>query len=109
MLHELSAYLIPIITAVIAWFGSRAKTKRELKSMELDNEIKTSSYYQGVLDDMSMRLAQAVKEIMDLENRYRQLMQMNSELMVEIKKLKDSNSDLIEEIRKFKQLNGKSR
>ncbi|MGV8814750.1 MAG: hypothetical protein ACOH2D_11640 [Gelidibacter sp.] len=108
-MQELSPYLIPLVTALIAWFGSRAKTKRELKSMELDNEIKTSSYYQGVLDDMSMRLAQAVKEIMALEDRYRQLMVMNSELLIEMKKLKDSNSDLIEEIRKFKQLNGKEK
>lgn len=77
--------------------------------MELDNEIKTSSYYQGVLDDMSMRLAQAVKEIMALEDRYRQLMVMNSELLIEMKHLKTSNSDLIEEIRKFKQLNGREK
>ncbi len=107
MLQQLSPYIIPLLTAVIAWVGSREKTKRELKSKDLDNEIKSAEYYQGLLDDMSARLATAVKELMALEDRYRELLKTNAELVDEMKKYQISNDELIEELRKFKQLNGK--
>ncbi len=108
MLHELLPYLTPLLTGVIAWIGSRAMTKRELKSKDLDNEIKSAEYYQSLLDDMSARLAQAVKELMLLEDRYRELLNTNAVLVEQIKKYQQTNEDLVEELRKFKQLNGKS-
>lgn len=109
MLQEISPFLIPVITALIAWLGSREKTKRDLKSKDLDNEIKSAEYYQGLLDDMSSRLTTAVKELMLLEDRHREVLKINAELIDQIKTYQQTNEDLIEELRKFKQLNGKTK
>ncbi|OBX20966.1 MULTISPECIES: hypothetical protein [Bizionia] len=122
MFQTILTYIIaPIVTALIAWYGSKAMTQRNLKSKDLDNEIKSAEYYQGLLDDMSARLTTAVKELMALEDRYRELLRQNSELIeqikisqasnsdliLEIRKMKSSNNELVEELQKFKQLNGK--
>ncbi|EGV44255.2 hypothetical protein BZARG_780 [Bizionia argentinensis JUB59] len=108
MLEQILTYIIaPILTAVIAWYGSKAMTERHLKSKDLEIEIKSAEYYQGLLDDMSARLTQAVKELMGLEERYRELLKINADLIDNMKKYQQSNDDLIEELRKFKQLNGK--
>ncbi|MDB0603184.1 hypothetical protein PL373_19035 [Tenacibaculum maritimum] len=61
--------------------------------MELDNEIKSATYYKGLLDDMSARLEKAIEELMQLEKRHSNLMKVNMEL--------------VQELQKFKQLNGK--
>ena len=93
----LEQFIIPVLatffTALITWFFARKKNNQELKSMELDNEIKSASYYKGLLDDMSKRLDKAIEELMESEERHRKLMQINREL--------------VSELQKFKQLNGK--
>lgn len=90
----LTSVLIPFFTALIAWFFARKKGKAELVSMKTDNEIKASKYYQGLLDDMSKRLDNAINELMKSEERHRRLMQVNRLL--------------VDELQKFKQLNGKN-
>lgn len=93
----LEQFVIPILvtffTALITWIFARRKNQQELKSMELDNEIKSASYYKDLLDDMSKRLDKAIEELMILEERHRKLMTINREL--------------VDELQKFKQLNGK--
>lgn len=94
MLNEM---LFPAVSAFLTglgtWFFARSKNKSELKMQNTENEIKASIYYQGLLDDMSTRLNQAIAELMRLEERHRDLMEMNRKL--------------VEELQKFKQLNGK--
>lgn len=85
-----------IISSTVAWhYGGKAKVKRELTSSDLDNEIKSANYYKGLLDDMSSRLENAIKEIGLLETRVLQLMQANRELI-------DKNNKLIDKLQNFK-------
>ncbi|MDB0610446.1 hypothetical protein PL371_00860 [Tenacibaculum maritimum] len=85
--------LVTFFTALITWLFAKRKNKQVLKSMELDNEIKSATYYKGLLDDMSARLEKAIEELMQLEKRHSNLMKVNMEL--------------VQELQKFKQLNGK--
>lgn len=87
--------LLSFFSALIAWFFARRKNQQQLKSMELDNEIKSAAYYKNLLDDMSSRLDKAIEELMSLEERHRKLMQINRKLVLELQK--------------FKQLNGKGK
>ena len=94
MLQELLTSVgIPFFTALIAWFFARKKNAQELKTMATEGEIKASKYYQGLLDDMALRLDKAIEELMKLENINRKLIATNRELVMELQK--------------FKQLNGK--
>ena len=100
---------ITFFTAIITWLFARKVKNQELKAMQvelsslkvklesskLDNEIKSAKYYQGLLDDMSIRLDNAIEELMQSESRHRKLM--------------DVNRELVEELQKFKQLNGKQK
>lgn len=90
-----TSVLIPFLTATIAWFFARKKGKAELISMKTDNEIKASKYYQGLLDDMALRLDKAINELMASEERHAKLMEVNRKLVAELQK--------------FKQLNGKGK
>ena len=105
-------FLYPILTAFFAalstWFFSR-------KSIAIDNQIKSASFYQNLLDDADKRINKCLEiienlnqkvaerdkiiEIQDLEHK--ELQKIHKELML-------SNESLISEIRKYKQLNGKS-
>lgn len=87
--------LLMFFTALITWFFARKKNKVELSSKKLDNEIKSAKYYQGLLDDLSTRLDQAIEKIKEGEERHLKLMEINREL--------------VEELQKFKQLNGKEK
>lgn len=80
--------LVTFFTALTTWLFARAKNKRELKSMELDNEIKSADYYKKLLDDMASRLDKAIEELMDLEDRHRKLMDTNRELVFQLQKFK---------------------
>jgi hypothetical protein len=81
------------ITAVLTWLLALGKNKRDLKSMSIDNEVKASKYYQGMLDDMAVRLDRAISELIALEERHRNLMEVNRKIL--------------DELQKYKQLNGK--
>jgi len=91
--NTLPPILISFLTALTTWFFARNKNKQALKSMEIEHEIKSASYYKDLLDDMSIRLEKAINELMNLEERHRKLMTINRQL--------------VEELQKFKQLNGK--
>lgn len=108
--------LLAFFTALITWMFSKRKNNQALKSMELDNEIKSAKYYQGLLDDMSKRLENAIDQLMLSEERNdklsNQLMlseERNKKLEQQIKEFIAVNEELIEELQKFKQLNGKSK
>lgn len=92
--------ILSVLTGLITWFAARKRNEQEIRSLKVENDMKVANYYQGLLDDASKRLEQAVNEIMELEDRYRLLMDEN-------RKVIEENRHLVTEIRKYKQLNGK--
>lgn len=112
--QDIATVVIGFFSALTAWFFARKTKAQELRSKEveieslkvqlesklLDNEIKSATYYQGLLDDMSKRLDKAIEELMASEERHRKLMDINRRLV-------ETNEYLVNEIKKFKQLNGK--
>lgn len=67
MKEFLTSYLGEFISVVIAgfggWFFGRKKQNAELKSAEIDNEIKLSDYYKILLDDLGSRYEEKYKDI----------------------------------------------
>jgi len=111
MLDSLLSPIIQILmlffTALITWFFSRSRYKMDLKSSGIDNEIKSADYYRSLLDDMALRLDNAISELMKLEDRFVKLMQTNRELSNTNMQLMETNKELLVELKKYKQLNGK--
>ncbi|MBS7234066.1 hypothetical protein KHA90_23970 [Flavobacterium psychroterrae] len=96
--------LTVFFTALITWFFSRRKNIAEvrsaeidndlkLKSAELDNDVKAAKHYRDILDDFATRLTTAYDTIKAMEIQHRELMLVNQQL--------------VDELQKFKQLNGK--
>jgi hypothetical protein len=90
-----------IVTGLIGWFIGRPKDKVEVKSIDIDNEVKSAAFYQNLLDDASKRLNEAIKAIEERDVRIRLRDEKIEQLIDEIEKLTD-------ELRKYKQLNGKT-
>jgi hypothetical protein len=86
--------LTVFFTALITWIFSKRKQNSELKSLDIDNEIKSADFYRNLLDDAMKRLNQAIDTI--------------NERDIKIKQLMDDIEVLTDELRKFKQLNGKT-
>ncbi|WP_306353702.1 cell wall anchor protein [Flavobacterium sp. '19STA2R22 D10 B1'] len=80
-------------SALVGWFFSRQKQRVEVKSMDIDNEVKSAIFYQNLLDDAMRRLELAIKTINEQDEKIKHL-------LIEIEHLTD-------ELRKYKQLNGK--
>ncbi|WP_268846747.1 hypothetical protein [Flavobacterium aestivum] len=94
--------IIPaFFTGLIGWFFGRKKENVEVKSIDIDNEVKSAAFYQNLLDDASKRLNDAIKAIEERDIRIKQRDEKIEQLIDEIEKLTD-------ELKKYKQLNGKS-
>jgi hypothetical protein len=95
---EREQFVYPVLTvfftALITWIFSKRKQNSELKSLDIDNEIKSADFYRNLLDDAMKRLNQAIDTI--------------NERDIKIKQLMDDIEVLTDELRKFKQLNGKT-
>lgn len=99
--------LLAFFASLITWLFARESNKHKiaalalendnlkitLESNKLDNEIKSAKYYQDLLDDLYKRLDKTIEELDKSEERHRNLMAVNREL--------------VNELQKFKQLNGK--
>lgn len=88
---------VSFITALIAWGFAREKTKQEIRSLKIDNDVKTANYYRGLVDDLSIRLKSTLDELKVLEGKYKTLLNNHNEMLA-------SNQELIEQLRKYKQL-----
>ena len=115
LLSPIAQIIVLFFTSLITWFFSRSKYKKDLRSQDIDNEIKSANYYKGLLDDVTNRLKRAVEELVKLEGRFLELMKANRELQLTNIELRDTNRELLEtnrellgELRKYKQLNGKT-
>jgi len=107
---------IAFFTAFSTWLFARQHNKQKLESMRIENQMKSAKYYQGLLDDMAVRLDGAIDQLMTSENRNKKLTEQlmsseerNHNLELEVKQLITVNKKLVEELQKFKQLNGKGK
>ena len=72
---------------MITWFFTKKKQNSEVKSIDIDNEIKSADFYRNLLDDAMKRLNQAIDTINERDEK--------------IKKLMDEIELLTDELRKF--------
>lgn len=104
MQEIISSFLIPFLTAFgagfITWLFARNRNTADTKSVQIDNEIKSATFYQNLLDDMSKRLEESIVAIEKRDVRIKERDDKIEKLIDEIEKLTD-------ELRKYKQLNGK--
>jgi hypothetical protein len=101
-LSQILIIIVPaIVTGFLGWLFGRPKEKVEVKSMDIDNEVKSASFYQNLLDDASKRLNEAIKAIEERDVRIRLRDEKIEQLIDEMERLTD-------ELRKYKQLNGKT-
>jgi peptidoglycan hydrolase CwlO-like protein len=101
----LETFLYPVIASFLTALGMKIlewrKGKADTKSTEIDNEIKSATFYQTLLDDMSKRLNDAIIAIEKRDERIK-------ERDTKIEELIDHIENLTGELRKYKQLNGKT-
>lgn len=111
--------LYPAIASFLTGFGMKIlewrKSKADSKSTEIDNEAKSATFYQNLLDDATKRINQCLEIIDNLNVKVTERDKIIESQDIEkrqlehhIKDLMDSNESLINEIKKFKQLNGKA-
>ena len=82
-----------IIPTAITWFLARRKNNADVKTTEIENEVKAAEFYKLLLDDAMKRLEVAITTINSQDKRIQLL-------LVEVE-------NLTEELKKYKQLNGK--
>ncbi|WP_264522148.1 hypothetical protein [Flavobacterium sp. N1994] len=107
----LASGLTAFILKIIEW----RKNKAESKSTEIDNEAKSATFYQNLLDDATKRINQCLEIIDNLNGKITERDKIietqdieKKQLQTHIKELMDSIETLTTEIKKFKQLNGKT-
>lgn len=101
----LEVILFPTIASLLTAFGMKIlewnKDKANTKSTLIDNEIKSATFYQNLLDDMSKRLAESIAAIEKRDMRIKDRDERIEHLIGEMEILTG-------ELRKYKQLNGKT-
>lgn len=90
MLQNIAMVVIP---TVITWFLARRKNRADVKTTEIENEVKAAEFYKLLLDDAMKRLEIAISTINSQDKRIQSL-------LIEVE-------NLTEELKKYKQLNGK--
>jgi len=90
-------YIGEMIAALVAgfggWFFRRGKQAAETRGSEIENAEKVLKYYREMVDDLGLRLKEAIQRLKEAE-----AVIMNLEAKVEA---------LTAELMKYKQLNGK--
>lgn len=97
---ELISVALGLITvggsAFFGWFFSRRRTKAEARSVEIDNDVKLSSHYQLIIDDLEKRYQEKIKELEELYNRKIDLLKQEIALLRnEIKELEQEKNNLL--------------
>lgn len=100
LISLIPSLLTGLFTSAITWFFARRKSNAEAKSAEIDNEIKASDFYKGLLNDLGSRLEIAIKAIEERDLKIVERDKKIDLLLTEIEQLTD-------QLRKFKQLDGK--
>lgn len=97
-------------TGFTGWFFGRKKTQAEVTGAQIDNDIKLSTHYRSMLDDLKKRYVNQLEEFEEmttrkiglleeeikfLQKKVRILQQENKELRSEMKRLREENKNLI--------------
>lgn len=93
----LRQYAGEMLTAIIAgfagWFFQRKKQEVEVHGSEIENADRVLKYYREMVDDLGIRLKEAIVRLNEAETI--------------IKNLEATVEALTDELKKYKQLNGK--
>lgn len=81
-------------TGFIGWFFGRRKTLAEAVGTEIDNDVKLSSHYKEILDDLKMRYETRYKEFEDMMNRKVKLLE--EEIQLKDRKIKLQRQEIFE-------------
>jgi vacuolar-type H+-ATPase subunit I/STV1 len=129
----LETLLYPVLASLLTGFGMKLIEKRknnatdkaleaDAKSKEIDNEIKSSEFYKGLIENGKKQLDDAIVAI---NNRDIKIDNLTNQLSIALQAIKDRDLTINErdrkidllideietltgEIRKYKQLNGKT-
>lgn len=97
MQEFITQYFGEFITAMVGgfagWFYQRSKEKSDLQSNEIDNAEKVLKYYREMIDDLALRLKQAIEEL----NEAKQM----------VKGLKAKEESLIRQLKRYEGIVGK--
>ena len=80
-----------IIPMLITWFLARKKNRADIKTTEIDNEVKAAEFYKLLLDDAMKRLETAVNTISNQEKRIQSLLTEVENLTDKLKNYKELN------------------
>jgi len=107
----LASGLTALILKIVEW----RKNKAESKSTEIDNDLKSATFYQNLLDDATKRINQCLEIIDNLNVKVAERDKViekqdieKRQLQTHINELVESTEKLTTELKKFKQLNGKA-
>lgn len=82
-------------TGFVGWFFGRKKTKAEVRSSEIDNDIKLSRHYAKILDDLEQRYQKRMTDINELFNQKEKMLKEEIRILKRrIKLLQSENREL---------------
>ncbi len=82
-------------TGFVGWFFGRRKTKAEVRSAEIDNDVKLSKHYAKILDDLEQRYQQRFEDITVLFNQKEKMLKEEIRILKRrIKLLQSENREL---------------
>lgn len=86
-------FITGIIAGFAGWFFQRKKQQAEVQASEIENADRALKYYREMVDDLGIRLKEAIQRLNEAETI--------------IKNLEETVEGLTDELKKYKQLNGK--
>lgn len=81
-------------TGFVGWFFGRRKTMAEAVGYEIDNDVKLSSHYKEILDDLKIRYESRYKEFEDMMNRKYKLLE--EEIKLKDRKIRLQKQEITE-------------
>ena len=93
LIENIGVLLATLATGFGGWFFGRKKANADAETSQIENAEKLLSYYKNLVEDMGVRMEQAIKKFNDAEKT--------------IRELEERIDALTDELKKYKQLNGK--
>lgn len=98
----LAAALGGFLTKGVEWLFNRKKDDEEIKSKEIDNEVKLADYYKTMLDDLHARYEGKYQELSALyANKEKILRDEIALLSRKVKMLKTENMELRKRVKEL--------
>lgn len=97
-----AAALGGFLTKGVEWIFNRKKDGEEIKSREIDNEVKLAEYYKSMLDDLHSRYEAKYQELSALYANKEKILRDEIVLMTrKVKMLKAENLELRKRIKEL--------